>query len=145
MRSLSQPASPSPTHPSCRCRCAAGLANPGPVAAALWTDAELESSVCLDAVVTVVDAKNILRQLRDRHGVEGGEAKGGDRSTGLEDSGSGSGSGAVNEAQQQLAFADVVLLNKVCPYMTMDRLSTEEKAWSILLESRTAAPRQGCC
>ena len=30
-----------------------GLANPGPVAAALWTDAELESGVCLDAIVTV--------------------------------------------------------------------------------------------
>lgn len=40
----------------------------------------------------VVDAKNIQRQL--------GEAP-------------AEGAGAVNEAQQQLAFADVVLLNKV--------------------------------
>lgn len=38
-----------------------GLANPGPVATALWTDTELESSICLDAIVTVVDAKNIFR------------------------------------------------------------------------------------
>jgi G3E family GTPase len=66
-----------------------GLANPGPVAAALWTDAAIESSVCLDAIVTVVDAKNILRHLREVRPA-----------------------GAVNEAQQQVAFADVVLLNK---------------------------------
>lgn len=34
-----------------------GLADPGPVAAALWTDDELEAAVHLDAIVTVVDAK----------------------------------------------------------------------------------------
>ncbi|KAL6769629.1 ZNG1 [Auxenochlorella protothecoides x Auxenochlorella symbiontica] len=67
-----------------------GLANPGPVAAALWTDAELEAGVCLDAVVTVVDARNIRRQLADPPG-EGAE---------------------VCEAAAQIAFADVVLLNK---------------------------------
>jgi G3E family GTPase len=67
-----------------------GLANPGPVAAALWTDPALESTVCLDAVVTVVDARNALRQLRGRRA-----------------------DGGVNEAQQQVAFADVVLLNKM--------------------------------
>ena len=77
----------------------AGLANPGPVAAALWTDAELESSICLDAVVTVVDAKNILRQLADQPG-SASEVQPGAKV-------------AVNEAAQQLAFADVVLLNKV--------------------------------
>ncbi|KAK9813905.1 hypothetical protein WJX73_004240 [Symbiochloris irregularis] len=67
-----------------------GLANPGPVAAALWTDEELESGVCLDAIVTVVDARNISHQLAGRPG-----------------------SGHVNEAQQQIAYADVVLLNKI--------------------------------
>ena len=67
-----------------------GLANPGPVAAALWTDAQLESSICLDAIVTVVDAKNISRHFFEV----------------LEN-------GAVNDAQQQVAFADIVLLNKI--------------------------------
>jgi G3E family GTPase len=67
-----------------------GLANPGPVAAALWTDAELESSICLDAIVTVVDARNVLRHLNEERP-----------------------DGGVNEAQQQVAFADVVLLNKI--------------------------------
>lgn len=69
-----------------------GLANPGPVAASLWTDAELESAICLDAIVTVVDAKNILRHLElDKTGIVT----------------------ETNEAQQQLAYADLVLLNKV--------------------------------
>ena len=68
-----------------------GLANPGPVATALWTDEQLESTVCLDAIVTVADARNVRRQLEEPP-AEGGGA---------------------NEAQQQVAFADVVLLNKV--------------------------------
>lgn len=66
-----------------------GLANPGPVAAALWTDTELEAGVCLDGIVTVVDGRNIRQQLLD-----------GDREE-------------INDAQQQVAYADVVLLNKV--------------------------------
>ena len=44
----------------------------------------------LDAIVTVVDAKNIQRQLQE---------------TGT--------AGAVNEAQKQIAYADTILLNKV--------------------------------
>jgi G3E family GTPase len=39
------------------------MANPGPVAAALWTDEEVEAGVQLDSIVTVVDAINIDRQL----------------------------------------------------------------------------------
>ena len=59
------------------------------MAAALWTDEELDSGVCLDAIVTVVDARNIISQLAGHPGT-----------------------GSVNEAQQQIAYADVVLLNK---------------------------------
>mmetsp|Transcript_6531 Transcript_6531/g.12963 ORF Transcript_6531/g.12963 Transcript_6531/m.12963 type:complete len:390 (+) Transcript_6531:58-1227(+) len=68
-----------------------GLANPGPVASALWTDPELETNLCLDAIVTVVDAVNISRHLSTPN-EEHGEA---------------------NEAQRQLAFADIILLNKL--------------------------------
>lgn len=57
----------------------AGLADPGPVAAALWTDAELDSTVCLDSIVTVVDARNICGQLAEARP-----------------------EGAVDEAQQQI-------------------------------------------
>lgn len=75
-----------------------GLANPGPVAAALWTDKELEAAVCLDAIVTVVDAKNILRHL-----------------------------GNKAEAAQQIAFADRVLINK-CDLVSPEELAEVEEA-----------------
>lgn len=71
------------------CSALAGLANPGPVAAALWTDEELEAGVSLDAVVTVVDAGHIGRQLAEPRP-----------------------DGVINEAQLQIAYADLVLLNK---------------------------------
>ncbi len=44
----------------------AGMANPGPIAAALWTDEEVEAGVQLDSIVTVVDGININRQLHDK-------------------------------------------------------------------------------
>ncbi len=67
-----------------------GLANPGPVAAALWTDKELEAGVQLDSIITVVDGININRQLHDPRP-----------------------EGVANEAQLQIAYADLILLNKV--------------------------------
>jgi hypothetical protein len=68
----------------------AGLANPGPIISELWTDEELEAAVTLDGVITLVDARNVTRQLRERRR-----------------------GGAPNEAQMQVALADVILLNKV--------------------------------
>eukprot|EP00878_Enallax_costatus_P030930 GHUV01033745.1.p1 GENE.GHUV01033745.1~~GHUV01033745.1.p1 ORF type:complete len:209 (+),score=29.59 GHUV01033745.1:656-1282(+) len=67
-----------------------GLANPGPIMSELWTDEELEAAVVLDGVVTVVDGRNIGRQLAEQRA-----------------------GGAANEAQLQVALADVILLNKV--------------------------------
>eukprot|EP00953_Heterococcus_sp_UTEX-ZZ885_P013007 7437-Heterococcus_DN1.PRE.3 len=62
-----------------------GLANPGPVASCFWLDEALNSALRLDAIVTVVDAKNITHQLSSTDG---------------------------GEAAQQVAFADRILLNK---------------------------------
>jgi G3E family GTPase len=81
-----------------------GLADPGPVAAALWTDPELEAAVRLDAVVTVADARNLLRQLAEPRP-----------------------RGAPAEAQLQLAHADVVLLNK-CDLVGEDAVVAAEQA-----------------
>lgn len=72
-------------------RCArSGLADPGPVAASLWTDAELHSSICLDAIITLVDAHNLQKQLHEHQPSQ-----------------------TVNEAERQIAYADIILLNKV--------------------------------
>lgn len=68
----------------------AGLADPGPIASALWVDAELYSSVSLDSIVTVVDAHHLKKQLQESRS-----------------------SDSANEAERQIAFADTILLNKV--------------------------------
>jgi len=60
-----------------------GLANPAPVAQTFFTDDEMKASFRLDAIVTVVDAKHVLQHLQTE-----------------------------DESVKQLAFADVILLNK---------------------------------
>jgi len=67
-----------------------GLADPAPVAQTFFVDEEVRKLYCLDAIVTVVDAKHLVMRLDD------------EKPEGVE-----------NEAQEQLAFADRVLLNKV--------------------------------
>jgi G3E family GTPase len=60
-----------------------GLADPGPVAQTFYMDAEIERFLRLDGIVTVVDAKHIWEHIDD-----------------------------ADEAKEQIAFADVILLNK---------------------------------
>ncbi|KAL6757213.1 CobW/HypB/UreG, nucleotide-binding domain-containing protein [Haematococcus lacustris] len=66
-----------------------GLANPAPIISSFFMDRSLPDKVKLDGVVTVVDAKHVSRHLDTPK-----EA------------------GVVNEAVEQIAFADRVLLNK---------------------------------
>ena len=60
-----------------------GLANPAPVAQTFFVDDTVRARTRLDAIVTVVDAKHLLARLEDSH-----------------------------EAEDQVAFADVIVLNK---------------------------------
>ncbi len=68
-----------------------GLADPAPVAQTFFTDDDVRAKTRLDAIVTVVDAKFFQDRLKDSH-----------------------------EAEEQVAFADVILLNKT------DLVSAEE-------------------
>ncbi len=80
-----------------------GLANPGPIVSAFWLDEGLNAGLYLDGVVAVVDAVNLERELAAAPAHCGGAG------------GRGSGGGfaaAMGEAAQQIACADVVLLNK---------------------------------
>merc|ERR1711990_930686 len=67
-----------------------GLADPAPVAQTFFVDEDIQRLYKLDAIVTVVDAKHLIARLDD------------EKPEGVE-----------NEAEEQLAFADKVLLNKV--------------------------------
>lgn len=66
-----------------------GLADPAPVAQTFFVDDTLRAQLRLDAIVTVVDAKHITQHLDDEKP-----------------------EGTENEAVEQLAFADRVVLNK---------------------------------
>lgn len=67
-----------------------GLADPAPLVSILWLDDQLESSIRLDSIITVIDAKNFRQQI-DEH----------------------TNSSSFPEAFHQIAFADVVILNKI--------------------------------
>merc|ERR1719300_2068985 len=67
-----------------------GLADPAPVAQTFLVDEDIRALYELDAIVTVVDAKHLTARLDDEKPED-----------------------VENEAQEQLAFADIVLLNKI--------------------------------
>ncbi len=60
-----------------------GMADPGPVAQTFFMDDEMREALSLDGVVTLVDAKHVLLHVEDS-----------------------------DEVKEQIAFADVILLNK---------------------------------
>jgi G3E family GTPase len=77
-----------------------GLADPGPVAQTFFVDDEMQGKLALDAIVTVVDAKHVWEHIDES-----------------------------DEAKEQIAFADVILLNKtdlVAP-ADLDRLEARIK------------------
>ena len=61
-----------------------GLADPGPVAQTFFVDDEMQSQYKIDAIITLVDAKHVLQHIDDS-----------------------------DECKQQIAFADVIILNKI--------------------------------
>lgn len=75
-----------------------GMADPAPVAQTFFVDAEVKEAAKLDAIVTVVDAKHFFDHVDDGH-----------------------------EVVEQIAFADVLLLNKVDLVSPEDLAKVEER------------------
>ncbi len=73
-----------------------GMADPGPIAQTFFADEELQAKTALDGIITVVDAKHVSLHW------------------------------ASHEVQEQIAFADVVLLNK-CDLVATPELDALEK------------------
>jgi len=84
-----------------------GLADPGPVCKTFYSDEELALRTRMDGVLTVVDARHFLTQLRRQRS-----------------------DGAVNESAQQVAFADRLLLNKIdaVDAVMLDQVEAEIRA-----------------
>jgi G3E family GTPase len=82
-----------------------GVADPSPVIQSFFVDEDLKSKVRLDAVITVVDARHIWQHLDRNH-----------------------------EAREQIAYGDVVLLNKtdLASAEELDRLEARVRELNIL-------------
>lgn len=80
-----------------------GLADPAPVAQTFFVDERIRREFALNAIVTVVDAKHIWNQID-----------------------------ASIEAQEQIAFADLILLNKtdLATAEELDRLEQKVRGWN---------------
>jgi G3E family GTPase len=79
-----------------------GLANPAPVAQTFFVDEAVRAKTRLDAIVTVVDAKHLPARLEDSH-----------------------------EAADQIAFADVIVLNKTDLVSADELAAVEDKIRAI--------------
>lgn len=89
-----------------------GLADPGNLAPLFWVDDGLGSTIYLDGIVTLVDAKNILLSL-DEKPVEG---TGNTEHEELH----------MTTAHLQISHADVILINK-CDSVTPEQLNQVEQ------------------
>ncbi|XP_023339579.1 COBW domain-containing protein 2 [Eurytemora carolleeae] len=97
-----------------------GIADPGPVASIFWLDDELGSDLYLDGIVTLVDSKYCISQLAESRP-----------------------EGAVNECVQQIATADVIILNKLDLVSSQELKKVELTVSSINSASRLVKCEQG--
>merc|ERR1719401_887706 len=81
-----------------------GMADPVPIVRTFMSTPEINQDLRLDAVIAMADAKNLRGRLDDK--VEAGK---------------------VNEAYQQIAFADKIILNKLDLITTEEAIETKDR------------------
>jgi len=91
-----------------------GLADPGPVAQTFFADADVAAKARLDSIVTVADARHLPQRLKDS-----------------------------KEAEEQIAFADVILLNKT-DLVSPDELTLVERMIRQINAFAKIVPTQRC-
>lgn len=89
-----------------------GMADPGPVAQTFFMDDEMQEKLRLDAVVTVVDAKHVWQHIENS-----------------------------DEVKEQIAFADVILLNKTDLVSEDELEALEERIRSMNAQARVYRTR----
>jgi len=85
-----------------------GMADPVPIVKTFMSSEKLRQELRLDGILTVADARNLPGRLDDQ--VEGGK---------------------VNEAYQQIAFADKIILNKLDLIKPLDAIAIKDRIRSI--------------
>ena len=84
-----------------------GLADPGNLAPTFWLDDGLGSTIFLDSIVTLVDAKNVLKSLDEGHGDGEEEVERRKQDHAHDHEGP-----LLTTAHLQISHADVILVNK---------------------------------
>lgn len=97
-----------------------GLADPGNVAPLFWLDEGLGSTIFLDGIVTLVDAKNLLKSLDEGYGDDAAMVEGRREEGDGHEHGHGHAGPLLTTAHLQISHADVVIINKT------DLVSKEE-------------------
>ena len=113
-----------------------GLADPGNLAPLFWVDDGLGSTIYLDGIVTLIDARNILKSLDEpvqeaiHHGEEEGEHS---NHQGPE----------MTTAHLQISHADVIVLNKSDLVSEAELQAVKERVQSINRLARIHVTVQG--
>lgn len=96
-----------------------GLADPGNLAPVFWVDEGLGSSIYLDGIVTLIDAKNILLSLDEK------------AASGTAEIHEADGSHHMTTAHLQISHADVIVINKSDAVSPQGLVAVEERVRAI--------------
>lgn len=96
-----------------------GLADPGNLAPLFWVDEGLASTIYLDGIVTLVDAKNILKSLDDPAGKVDGHEESDHHGP------------VMTTAHVQISHADVIVINKTDLVTAQELQAVQDRIRSI--------------